>query len=232
MHNDTHVYSKEYTPTQNFWANVFEEWPDKEKDIDPKDIPQPYNVLSVLTEREVGAIKMRCGLGCDPMTYRDIGVRFGVGKERVRQILMRAFRKLRHPERSGDKIRFLFATRNELKTQIADQKDQIQLLGRLVNEVTLRLSLVTKALPIEVVKNSPDLEHAIFCPEAINIEELDFSVRSYNCLKRSGKNTLADLMQLSREDVGRIRNLGYKGAIEVEEKLSQYGLSLVSDDAK
>lgn len=57
------------------------------------------------------------------------------------------------------------------------------------------------------------------------IEEMELSVRSYNCLKRAGINTVEDLTQKSREDMLKVRNLGIKSIDEVCEKLSEYGLN-------
>ena len=57
------------------------------------------------------------------------------------------------------------------------------------------------------------------------IEEMDLSVRSYNCLKRANINTVEDLTKKSREDMLKVRNLGLKSIDEVLEKLAEYGLS-------
>ena len=59
------------------------------------------------------------------------------------------------------------------------------------------------------------------------IEELDFSVRTYNCLKRAGISTVADLTQLTKEDVLKIRNMGLKWLDEIIEKLDSVGLCLL-----
>lgn len=60
----------------------------------------------------------------------------------------------------------------------------------------------------------------------MTIEELDLSVRSYNCLKRAGINTVQELTQKSEEDMMKVRNLGRKSLEEVEEKLNDLGLGL------
>lgn len=60
----------------------------------------------------------------------------------------------------------------------------------------------------------------------MTIEELDLSVRSYNCLKRAGINTVGELTQRSEEDMMKVRNLGRKSLEEVIEKLNGLGLSL------
>ncbi|MDD2400760.1 MAG: DNA-directed RNA polymerase subunit alpha [Clostridia bacterium] len=60
----------------------------------------------------------------------------------------------------------------------------------------------------------------------MNIEELDLSVRSYNCLKRAAINTVGELVQKSEEDMMKVRNLGKKSLEEVDKKLDSLGLKL------
>ena len=62
------------------------------------------------------------------------------------------------------------------------------------------------------------------------IEELDLSVRSYNCLKRAGINTVQDLTTRSETDMMKVRNLGRKSLEEVIAKLDAMVLGLASDD--
>ena len=62
------------------------------------------------------------------------------------------------------------------------------------------------------------------------IEEMDLSVRSYNCLKRAGINTVEDLIKKSRSDMLKVKNLGIKSIDEVIAKLESYGLSLRRDE--
>ncbi len=64
----------------------------------------------------------------------------------------------------------------------------------------------------------------------ITIEELDLSVRSFNCLKRAGINTVEDLISRTEEDMMKVRNLGSKSLDEVVAKLAALDLSLKSDD--
>ena len=59
----------------------------------------------------------------------------------------------------------------------------------------------------------------------MNIDELDLSVRSYNCLKRAGIQTVMELTQKTEEDMMKVRNLGKKSLKEVKEKLMAIGLS-------
>ncbi len=62
------------------------------------------------------------------------------------------------------------------------------------------------------------------------IEEMDLSVRSYNCLKRAGINTVEDLTKKTRSDMFKVKNLGIKSIDEVIAKLESYGLSLRKDE--
>ncbi len=64
----------------------------------------------------------------------------------------------------------------------------------------------------------------------MTIEDLDLSVRSFNCLKRAGINTVEDLIQKSEEDMMKVRNLGRKSLEEVIHKLDSLGFALRSDD--
>ena len=64
----------------------------------------------------------------------------------------------------------------------------------------------------------------------MTIEELELSVRSYNCLKRAGINTVEELTQRTEEDMMKVRNLGKKSLDEVKHKLEELGLSLKPSD--
>ena len=64
----------------------------------------------------------------------------------------------------------------------------------------------------------------------MTIEELDLSVRSFNCLKRANINTVEDLVGKTQEEMIKVRNLGRKSLEEVEHKLATMGLSLASDE--
>ncbi len=64
----------------------------------------------------------------------------------------------------------------------------------------------------------------------LTIEELDFSVRSFNCLKRANINTVQDLISRTPEDMMKVRNMGKKSLDEVQNKLVSLGLSLASED--
>jgi DNA-directed RNA polymerase subunit alpha len=83
--------------------------------------------------------------------------------------------------------------------------------------------------PTPVVRPSDDrgmaAPHELKPPDA-RIEELDFSVRTYNCLKKANIQTIADLVQTTEDELMNIRNFGRKSLLEVRDKLSQFGLTL------
>ena len=62
---------------------------------------------------------------------------------------------------------------------------------------------------------------------SISIEDLELSVRAYNCLKRASINSMAELLKKSEHDLLNIKNFGKKSSDEVIEKLHQFGLDLM-----
>ena len=64
----------------------------------------------------------------------------------------------------------------------------------------------------------------------MTIEELDLSVRSYNCLKRAGINTVEELTEKTEDDMMKVRNLGKKSLEEVIQKLEELGFGLKSSE--
>ena len=66
----------------------------------------------------------------------------------------------------------------------------------------------------------------------MNIDELELSVRSYNCLKRAGINTVEELTNKTAEDMMKVRNLGRKSLEEVLTKLKELGLSLSTGESE
>ena len=64
----------------------------------------------------------------------------------------------------------------------------------------------------------------------MTIEELDLSVRSFNCLKRAGINTVEDLTNRTEDDMMKVRNLGRKSLEEVVQKLNSLGFDLARED--
>ena len=106
--------------------------------------------------------------------------------------------------------------------------DAVSLAAKVLSEhlnLFIDLSENAKTAEIMVEKEENEKEKVL----EMNIDELELSVRSYNCLKRAGINTVEELTNKSSEDMMKVRNLGRKSLEEVLAKLKELGLSLKSD---
>ena len=90
----------------------------------------------------------------------------------------------------------------------------------------IQLTDATGSMEIMVEKEEDQKEKAL----EMTIEELELSVRSFNCLKRAAINTVEELTQKSEDDMMKVRNLGKKSLDEVKAKLEELGLSLRPSD--
>lgn len=99
------------------------------------------------------------------------------------------------------------------------------LAAKIMNEhLNLFINLTEHVSDVEImVQKEEDTKEKVL---EMTIEELDLSVRSYNCLKRAGINTVDELIQRTEEDMMKVRNLGKKSLEEVQNKLSELELSL------
>jgi DNA-directed RNA polymerase subunit alpha len=107
--------------------------------------------------------------------------------------------------------------------------EAISLGAKILNEhlnLFIDLSDHAKNTEIMVEKEETKKEKVL----EMTIEELDLSVRSYNCLKRAGINTVEDLTNRTEEDMMKVRNLGRKSLEEVLQKLQALGLSLAPSE--
>ena len=108
-------------------------------------------------------------------------------------------------------------------------KEAVSLAARIMNEhLNLFVTLSQEAMDAEIMveKDDKGKEKAL----EMTIEELDLSVRSFNCLKRAGINTVEDLVNKSEDEMMKVRNLGRKSLEEVIAKLNSLGFNLTKDD--
>ena len=107
--------------------------------------------------------------------------------------------------------------------------EAVSLAAKFLNEhLALFGDLSGEAYDTEImVDKSEDSKERVL---EMTIEELDLSVRSFNCLKRAGINTVEDLTTKTEDDMMKVRNLGKKSLDEVINKLHSFGLSLRSDE--
>jgi len=98
----------------------------------------------------------------------------------------------------------------------------------LTEHLNIFVGLTDEALNAEImVEKEEDQKEKVL---EMTIEELDLSVRSYNCLKRAGINTVQELANKSEEEMMKVRNLGRKSLEEVQHKLDELGLGLRKED--
>lgn len=110
-----------------------------------------------------------------------------------------------------------------------DPDEAVSLAAKVLSEhlnLFIDLSETTKYTEIMVEKENNEKEKVL----EMNIDELELSVRSYNCLKRAGINTVEELCNRTSEDMMKVRNLGRKSLEEVLAKLKELGLQLNSSD--
>ena len=112
---------------------------------------------------------------------------------------------------------------------VISAKEAISLAAKILNEhLRLFVDLSDEAINAEImVEREETIKEKVL---EMTIEELDLSVRSFNCLKRAGINTVEDLANRTQDDMIKVRNLGKKSLEEVIQKLESLGLSLKADE--
>lgn len=164
-------------------------------------------VFETISEREQLVIELRYIEG---YTLEAIGNQLVVTRERVRQIESRAIRRLRHPARLY-KLRY--------GKEVVNLQDDIK---KLTEELVIKKNFLINLI------NNPKLI-TISTEEIVSqkpLEDLDLSVRSYNCLRRANIHTIGDLLEKSERDLTKVRNLGNRSLQEVKQKLYYIGLQL------
>lgn len=110
-----------------------------------------------------------------------------------------------------------------------DAKEAVSLASKILNEhLNLFIDLSDEAKNREILVDRPEAKKEKVLE--MTIEELDMSVRSFNCLKRAQIDTVEDLTNRTEEDMIKVRNLGKKSLEEVIQKLQSLGLSLKKSD--
>ena len=201
-----------------------EEYPDglivvkmKGNDYMPEDIERSMKaVLRTLSPREQKVLTCR---GIRRMTLEETGKELGINRERIRQIEAKAMRKLNHPSRANvmylgidymDKINSVKEeARNQARTEFNEELERIKKIAyreernRCFNE-----------------NGAYDKNH----PLSMSLDDLEFSVRTYNCLIRAGVKTAQDIADMSLADLTCVRNLGRKSRDEVVNKMKELGI--------
>ena len=161
-----------------------------------------------LSERENKIIQMRYEWG---MTLEEAGKECGVTRERIRQVEAKAIRKLRFQQYKGTIMCVPKAEWRKAQNEAEHYKAQAEYLQSELDKIRN----ITPDQRTEAYKGTL-LE--------TTINELDMSVRSYNCCKRAGINTLGDLCGKTYTEMTRVRNLGKRSLQEIESKMIEYNL--------
>lgn len=108
-------------------------------------------------------------------------------------------------------------------------REVISLSAKLIQDhVGLFVELVQTMAEMDILVSHEEDESSKVLE--MTIEDMDLSVRSYNCLKRAGISTVENLIQKTESDLAKVKNLGKRSLEEVIEKLKSYGLNLRSDE--
>lgn len=160
--------------------------------------------LSTLSDRERNIVKEY--FENEDMTLEKIGLQFNIHKERVRQILSKALRKLRHPRCACYIINGYEATIiNDQLAEVVRQKKVAEMVEKIALE-RMQLSAIEQSID----------------PLGSPIDLLGLSTRSYNCLSRAGIKSVHELSKMTEYDLMNIRNLGKKSCMEIMDKMDRF----------
>lgn len=163
-----------------------------------------------LTEREKFVIEQ---LYKEQKTLEETGKEINVSRERIRQISAKALRKLKYREK-------YFELGEDANPEVALQRK----INEYIEENKASLDYETAKAFIE--EYEPKYKNSDYFKKKIPIEELNFSVRTYNCLKRRCINTLDEIIELTMNDLMKIRNLGRISLKEIIDKAREYGFDI------
>ncbi len=180
----------------DFPANVIELLLGEDAEAPVDFVGTLYYVLSGLSTREAETFILYYSTEMD---YSDIGERYGVTRERIRQIVAKTTRKLQH-----------FSRRTLLEVGIRENMASIE-----VKSYTRGYEDGYKDGKEKAKAEAVGADAYLQTP----IEELDLSVRTFNCLVRAGVRTVGDVVDMGKEKVMMIRNLGRRSYDELVNKL-------------
>lgn len=176
-----------------------------------------YVLRFMMTESESTVIKKRFK---HYLTLEEIANDMNISKERVRMIEQKALRKLRHPSR-WTKITCGINFENdiiELQERVNAKEKELSSKLHLLRAKIEKIDAVLKEFGFDLKLTTPEDESPI--------DVLGLSVRSYNCLKRSGVNTIKELTLMTENELRNVRNLGPRCTEEVIVALEKFGYSL------
>lgn len=169
--------------------------------------------LATLTDRERNVLIMRFK---EKLTLEQVAKNYEVSRERIRQIEAKALRKLRHSSRLAKMKAYTYydvVKHNEDYNSIKAENKNLE------KAISLYTKKQINKEELEEMANIADIRD-------ISLEDLDLSIRSYNCLRRRGIDRLGEIADMTAEELSLVRNLGKKSLDEVLRKLKEYGIEL------
>ena len=187
-----------------------------------------YVLDNYLNRDEASVIRVRF---CAKLTLEDCAKIMCITRESVRQKEQKALRKLRHPARKD-----MILAPHKLYEDMTEKKKILQEknieLNNSIDKTLRQINILTEALKGVGVKiNEPEVDMEGLTL-AKNINDLELSVRAYNCLKRAGINTVADLINKTEKEMLLVRNLGRHSFEEVKQKVLALGLRFMTDEER
>ena len=190
-------------------------------------------LMANLSDREADILRYRYRQN---KTYEDLMPMFDLSRERIRQIEIKALRKMRKEQcrnlltmgLTGWLDNLIQEEAKRVGGQMVDKllRERLDEAEELMQEreaEKMRIALGDTA--IEKIGGKEYLN-------SIKIEELELTVRSYNCLKRGGINTVGDITEKTYGELMKVRNLGRKSLNEIVQKIGEMGLTLKEEEAE
>ena len=232
----TSIWEQDTPWPLNLWIAIRGSETNESEELSLSDVLMPDSALTIfamdvarLSGREKD-ILIRRYMVC--MTLEEVAHVYGVTRERIRQLEAKALRKMRNSK--AYKLRGTMTMQSVIEELAKEQARAILALEKLKLEEQLRKQAEEAAQESEESGKPEDPAKPVkpANPYLLPIEELDLSVRPYNCLKRANVNTIGDIMRMGADGDGltqllRIRNLGKGSANEIIKKLEhEFGLVL------
>ena len=172
-------------------------------------------MLQTLTPREQRVLELRFR---DGLTLKDTGKELNVTQERIRQIEANALRKLCHPSRSKG---YASVPYKQYMQEVRAREKAEERLDWILQHGEYKVQMTDDG----EIRTHSDAK-AGTPPYSLPLDELDFSVRTFNCLARANVTNVAKIVGMTEEELYHIRNLGRKSVEEIVRKIHSLGLKM------
>lgn len=188
--------------------------------------------IASLAVREQDAVKAYYQHG---LSLEQVGNQFNVTRERARQVIAKAVCKLRHPSRFnliryGADYKDKLISSNEKLAEIERETQELQARKEELTKQVHNLTCTRESILAEICASAAGMMDGSVQPKdgrkatgVVTLDEMELSVRSWNCLKRAGVKTLPDLVdRMKSGELVKIRNLGKRSILELLDKVKTY----------